>query len=338
VAYEPGRERAGIVTESLAPVAPADVLRASAAIGNRLHRTPLLSSRTLGDAVGARVYLKAELFQKTGSFKPRGLLAKLGSLSAEERARGVVTVSAGNAAAALAYGAALEGIDCLVVMWQGASELKAAAVRGYGAKLDLEAAGPEEAFERVAEVTAHTGRTFVHPFDDDAVIAGHGSLGLEIVEDRPDVDVVVVPVGGGGLISGVAVAVKGARPHARIVAVEPEGSAALGEALAAGRPVRIEPRSLADGLNAPFAGDRCLAIARELVDQAVTVSEDEIAAGFRFLYARAKLAAEPAGAAAVAAVLAGKIPEIEGKSVAVVVSGGNVAARTASAILASDEA
>jgi threonine dehydratase len=326
------------VTRARAPVGPSDVLRASAAIGNRLHRTPLLSSQTLGDAAGARVYLKAELFQKTGSFKPRGLLAKLASLSAGERARGVVTVSAGNAAAALAYGAALEGIDCLVVMWRGASEAKAAAVRGYGAAVDLEAAGPEEAFKRVADVAARTGRTFVHPFDDDVVIAGHGSLGLELVEDRPDVDAVVVPVGGGGLISGIAVAVKGARPDARIVAVEPEGSAALGEALAAGSPVRIVPQSVADGLNAPFAGDRCLAVCNDLVDEAVTVSEDEIAAGFRFLYARAKLAAEPAGAAAVAAVLAGKIPEIEGKTVACVVSGGNVSARTASGILSSDEA
>jgi threonine dehydratase len=319
-------------------VTPADVLRASAAIGNRLHRTPLFTSKTLGHAAGARVYLKAELFQKTGSFKPRGLLAKLTSLSPEERSRGVITVSAGNAAAALAYGAALEAIDCLVVMWRGASEAKIAAVRAFGAAVDLEAAGPEEAFDRVADVTARTGRTFVHPFDDDVVIAGHGSLGLEIVEDRPDVETVVVPVGGGGLISGIAVAVKAARPHARVVGVEPDGSAALGKALAAGQPVRIVPRSIADGLNAPFAGERCLAVCRDLVDAAITVSEDEIAAGFRFLYTRAKLAAEPAGAAAVAAVLAGKIPEMTASTVAVVVSGGNVAARTASAILASDEA
>ncbi|HEX2111441.1 MAG TPA: pyridoxal-phosphate dependent enzyme [Gaiellaceae bacterium] len=317
---------------------PADVLRASAAIGNRLHRTPLFTSKTLGHAARARVYLKAELFQKTGSFKPRGLLAKLTSLSPEERRRGVITVSAGNAAAALAYGAALEAIDCLVVMWRGASEAKIAAVRAFGAAVDLEAAGPEEAFDRVADVTARTGRTFIHPFDDDVVIAGHGSLGLEIVEDRPDVETVVVPVGGGGLISGIAVAVKATRPHARVVGVEPDGSAALGKALAAGQPVRIVPRSIADGLNAPFAGERCFAVCRDLVDDAITVSEDEIAAGFRFLYTRAKLAAEPAGAAAVAAVLAGKIPEMNASTVAVVVSGGNVAARTASAILASDEA
>jgi threonine dehydratase len=325
------------LARSFAPVTPADVLRASAAIGGRLHRTPMLSSRSVSEATGARAYLKAELFQKTGSFKPRGLLAKLASLTEDERARGVVTVSAGNAAAALAYGAALEGVDCLVVMWRGASELKAAAARGYGATVDQEASGPEEAFERVADVSERTGRTFVHPFDDDVVIAGHGSLGLEIAEDRPDVDVIVVPVGGGGLISGVAVGVSGPRPDARIVAVEPEGSAALGAALAAGEPVPIVPHSVADGLNAPFAGKRCLAVCEKLVDDAVTVSEREIAVGFRFLYAHAKLAAEPAGAAAVAALLAGKVPQIEGKTVVAVVSGGNVSGKTASAILASSE-
>jgi threonine dehydratase len=314
-----------------------DVLRASAAVGNRLHRTPLLSSATLGEACGGRAFLKAELFQRTGSFKPRGMLAKLASLTSEERARGVVTVSAGNAAAALAYVAALERIDCLVVMWHGASEQKLAAVRGYGATVDLESAGPGEAFDRLGQLRDAGGRTFCHPFDDPVLLAGHGGLGLEILEDRADVDVVVVPVGGGGLISGVAAAVKGARPDVSVVAVEPAGSAALNAALAAGRPVRVEPVSVADGLNAPFAGDHCFRICRDLVDASVLVSEKEIRAGFRFLYERAKLAAEPAGAAAVAALLAGKVSGIEGKTVVAIVSGGNVTAQTASDILALDE-
>jgi threonine dehydratase len=313
------------------------VARATRALGHRLHRTPMLSSRALGEAFGGTAYLKAELFQRTGSFKPRGLLARLAGLSPEARAKGVVTVSAGNAAAALAYGAALEGVDCLVCMWQGASPLKVEATRDYGATVDLEAANPEEAFARVNEVAEATGRTFVHPFDDADVIAGHGSLGYELVEDRPDVDVVVVPVGGGGLISGVALAVKDARPDARIVAVEPEGSAALHAALYAGRPVRIVPTSIADGLNAPFAGRRCLAVCRRLVDESITVTEAEIAEGFRFLYRRAKLAAEPAAAAGIGALLAGKIPDLEGRIVVYVVSGGNVSARIASDILAPDE-
>ena len=319
------------------PVAFGEVLAASRAVGGRLPRTPVLSSATLGAAFGGRAYLKAELFQKTGSFKPRGMLAKLASLTADERARGVVTISAGNAAAALAYGSALERIDCLVVMWRGASEQKLDAVRAYGARVDLEARDPEEAFGRLAELRDASGRTFVHPFDDPIVIAGHGSLGLELLEDRPDVDVVVVPVGGGGLVSGVATAVKGARPDVRVVAVEPEGSRALGAALDAGKPTPVVPDSIADGLNAPFAGENCFAVCRELLDAAVTVSEHEIRAAFRFLYERTKLAAEPAAAVAVAALLSSNVEGIEGKSIVVVVSGGNVSAKTASAILGSNE-
>jgi threonine dehydratase len=314
-----------------------DVLTASAAVGRRLHRTPILRSSTLGGAFGGPAYLKAELFQKTGSFKPRGILAKLASLSPGERERGVITISAGNAAAAVAYGAALEGIDCLVVMPKGASTAKVEATRGYGATVDLAAVDPVAAFERVRELQAETGRAFVPPFDDPWVIAGHGSLALEVLEDRADVEVIVVPVGGGGLVSGVALATKGARPDVRVVGVEPEASAALGLALAAGEPVRLVPKSIADGLNAPFAGELCLAVSQRHLDACVTVTEAEIRDGFRFLYERAKLAAEPAGAAAVAALLAGKVPDVERRTVVAVVSGGNVAARTASGILAGDE-
>ena len=320
-----------------APVTLDDVLRASASSAGRLHRTPLLRSQTLGRAFGGRAWLKAELFQKTGSFKPRGILAKIATLSPEERARGVITISAGNAAAAVAYGAAVEGIDALVVMAQGASAAKVEATRGYGATVDLESPNFVAAFERLQLLLEETGRTLVHPFDDPDVIAGHGSLGLEVLEDRPDVDVVVVPVGGGGLVSGVTAALKGARPDVRVVGVEPEGSAALGLALAAGEPVRIVPESIADGLNAPYAGETCLAVCRERLDGCVTVTEDEIRAGFRFLYRRAKLAAEPAGAAGAAALLAGKIPDAAGRTVVAVVSGGNVAAETTSGILTADE-
>jgi threonine dehydratase len=294
-----------------------------------LLRTPLLRSTTLGEAFGGTALLKAELLQKTGSFKPRGILAKLATLSAEERERGVITVSAGNAAAAVAYGCALEGIDCLVVMWQGTSDLKAAAARGYGATVDREAAGPGEAFARLEELTRATGRVFVHPFDDPVVIEGHASLGREILEDAPATEVIVTGVGGGGLVSGIAVGA----PEARVVGVEPEGSAALHEALAAGRPVPIEPSSIADALNAPIAGEHCLAVCRERGVESVLVSEDDVRAGFRFLYERAKLAAEPGAAAGVGALLAGKVPDVRGKTVAVVVSGGNVSPQTAAAIL-----
>lgn len=312
-----------------------DVVAASAAIGNRLHRTPLLTSAALGRAFGGSASLKAELFQRTGSFKARGVLAKLASLSAEEKSRGAISISAGNHAAALAYGCALEGVDCLVVMWQGASEQKIEAARCYGATIDLEAQNPGDAFDRLAELQAESGRTLVHPFDDPRVIAGQGTVGLEILEDRPNVDLVVVPTGGGGLVSGIAAAVEG---RARVVAVEPEGSAALHAGLAAGKPLRIVPQSIADGLNAPFAGDHTLAVCQGHGVESVLVSEHEIEAAFRFLYERAKLAAEPAGAAGVAALLAGKVPDLEGRTVVVVVSGGNVAPRTAAAILGFDEA
>ncbi len=307
------------------PVARDDVERAARVIAGRLQRTPMLTSRTLG----AEVFLKAELLQRTGSFKPRGVLTKLASLAPEEKARGVIAISAGNHAQAVAWGAAEEGLDALVVMWSGASEAKIAATRGYGAAIDLEASGPAEAFRRLEVLLEETGRTLVHPFDDPLTIAGQGTVGLEILEDLPDVDTIVVPIGGGGLIAGIAVAAAG---RARVVGVEPELSTAMHSALAAGERVEVTPTSIADGLNAPHAGRLALSIVQRHVEDVVLVSEEEIAEGFRFLYERAKLACEPAGAAAVAALLAGRVG---GGRIACVVSGGNVAAATAGAILAS---
>lgn len=276
------------------------------------------------------MHLKAELFQRTGSFKARGVLTKLASLSAEERERGVIGVSAGNHAQALAWGAASEGLDCLVVMWRTASPQKVAATREYGATVDLTAEGPATVFERLHELLEHTGRTLVHPFEDPLVAAGQGTVGLEIAEALPALDVVVVPVGGGGLLAGISAAV-----DARVVAVEPELAPALREALRAGRPVPVEPSSVADGLNAPFVGALALESCRAHSIESVLVTEEEIADGMRFLYSRAKLACEPSGAAATAALLAGKVELDPGSAVAAVVSGGNVVAQTASDILGS---
>jgi threonine dehydratase len=311
-----------------------DVHRARETITERLHRTPTLTSATLSRVTGADVHLKAELFQRTGSFKPRGVLNKLAALNEEEKSRGVIGISAGNHAQALAYGAAQERVDALVVMWRGASEQKIAATREYGAKVDLAAAGPGEAFARLEQLIEETGRTLVHPFDDPLVQAGQGTVGLELVEDVPEVDVVVVPIGGGGLISGVATAVKGTRPETRVIGVEPETSNAMRAALDAGERVELTPVSVADGLNAPHAGTNALALVQQHVDDVVLVSELEIEDAFRFLYARAKLACEPAGAASTAALLARKVPFERGDRVVLVVSGGNVATETASAILA----
>src|SRR5437899_8587095 len=250
-----------------------DVYRARERIGERLHRTPMLGSRTLSEQVGADVFFKAELFQRTGSFKPRGVLNKLATLTDDEKKRGVISISAGNHAQAVAYASAAQGIDALVVMWQTASPMKISAARGYGATIDTEAADIPTAFERLEELVESTGRTLVHPYDDPYVMAGQGTVGLEILEDVPEADIVLVQVGGGGLISGIATAVKGLRPEARVIAVEPERSPALHASLAAGRPVTVKPNSIADGLAGPFAGENCLAVCQERVDDAVLVTE-----------------------------------------------------------------
>src|SRR5919205_567170 len=311
-----------------------DVERARERIAGRLHRTPLLSSRTLSERAGVDVSFKAELLQRTGSFKPRGVLNKLSTLSDEEKRRGVISISAGNHAQALAYAAAVEGIDALVVMWETASPMKIAAARGYGATIDTDAPDIPAAFERLDTLIEETGRTLVHPYDDPVVMAGQGTVGLEIVEDLPDVEVVLVPVGGGGLVSGIATAVKGARPDTRVVAVEPERSPALHESLKAGEPVTVEAKSIADGLNGPYAGANCVRVCTELGVESVLVTEDALKDAFRFMYGRMKLACEVAGAATAAALLSGAVEIEPGQTVAAVVSGGNVAPQAAVAILA----
>jgi threonine dehydratase len=311
-----------------------DVYAARERISGRLHRTPMLTSRTLAERVGVPVHFKAELFQRTGAFKPRGVLNKLATLTDEEKARGVISISAGNHAQALAYASAVEGIDALVVMWQTASPMKIAAAREYGATVDDSPPDIPAAFEHLDRLVVETGRTLVHPYDDPLVMAGQGTVGLEMLEDVPDADVIVVQVGGGGLVSGIATAVKGLKPDARVIAVEPELSNALAASLAAGEPVTIVPKSIADGLNGPYAGPNCVRVCLDLGVESVLVTEEELREGFRFMYGRMKLACEVAGAATAAALLAGKIDVEPGNTVAAVVSGGNIAAQTAAAILA----
>jgi threonine dehydratase len=311
-----------------------DVLAARETIAGRLHRTPTFSSATLSRETGGNVFLKAELFQRTGAFKPRGVLNKLAQLSDDEKRRGVISISAGNHAGALAYAAAVEGIDALVVMWATASAMKIAAARGYGATVDVEAPDIPSAFERLDALQAETGRTLVHPYDDPYVMAGQGTVGLELVEDVPDVDVVLVPVGGGGLVSGIATAVKGLRPDARVIGIEPELSDALHASLEAGKPVTVQARSAADGLNGPYAGANCVEVCKALGVESALVTEEALEEGFRFLYGRAKLAPELAGAATTAALLSGAVPLEPGQTAVAVVSGGNVAPETAVAILA----
>jgi len=302
-----------------------DIRAAASRIAPHIHRTPILSSRQLGDRAGVRLFLKCESFQKTGSFKPRGALNKILSLSSGERGQGLVTVSAGNHAAAVAWAARIAGASAVVVMPTGAPASKIEAVKGYGAEVILHE-DRATLFDRLNEVKEERGLTFVHPFDDPVVLAGAGTVGLEIAEDLPDLDAVVVAVGGGGLLGGVASAVKQMRPSVRVVAVELEAGPGLGPALAAGKPVPVKrpADTLADGMTPPFVGALPLAIVREAVDEIVTVTEDEIVEAMRLLLTRAKLYVEGSGAAAVAALLAGKARFPAAARVTAIVSGGNV--------------
>lgn len=306
-------------------VGPAAIRRAAGRIEGRVHRTGLPTATLLGRrASGVRLRLKPENLQKTGSFKVRGVLNELLTLDADEQRRGVVTVSAGNHAQALAWGARDTGIDCKVVMPETAPRLKVAACRGYGAEVILHGT-VFDAFERALEVAEDEGRVFVHPFDDPDVVAGQGTVGLEIVEDGPEADAVVVPVGGGGLIAGVASAVDRLAPDTRVYGVEPEGAPSMRRSLDAGEPVRLDGvDTVADGLGSPMAGDLTYPLVRDHVDDVVLVEDEEIARAVSDLLVFTKLLAEPAGAAAVAALRSGRLPLEEGERVVAVVSGGNV--------------
>jgi len=318
----------------------ADIRAAAARIAGRVHRTPVFSSRLLGERTGVELWLKCESLQKTGSFKPRGALHRVLTLEPEQRARGLVTVSAGNHAQAVAWAAREVGVPATVVMPTDAPRAKLDAVRGYGATVVLHD-DRATLFDKLREVERETGATFVHPFDDPVVLAGAGTVGLEIIEDVPEADVVIVPVGGGGLMGGVATAVKGARPEARVVAVELAEGPGLVPALAAGKPVPVErpAKTLADGMTPPFVGALPLEIARRSVDQIVAVSEAEIRAAMRLLVTRAKLFVEASGAAAFAALLAGKVGVERGAKVVAIVSGGNMdPALLASVVAAETEA
>jgi len=311
-------------SEAAIPVTVADVERAREVVGPVLHRTPLFSSRSLSDRIGTAAYLKAENFQRTGSFKPRGAVFAVSRLSNEQRERGIVTMSAGNAAQAIAFAARTAGVPVTVAMPQTAPQAKVDATRGYGAEIVF-APDMTKLIALVGELKDRSGAYFLHPYDDAAMIAGHGTCALEVLDDLPDADVFVVGVGGGGLIAGIAVAVAARRPGARVVGVEPTGAAAMRRALDAGKPVRLERiDTIADGLAAPIAGTIPLDIIRRLVADIVVIGDDLIAEGMRFLAQRAKLVAEPAGAAATGALLAGKIAVRPGERVVSIVSGGNV--------------
>jgi threonine dehydratase len=288
-----------------------------------VRTTPLEPSRPLSAKAGGDVWLKCENVQRAGSFKVRGAYVRISGLSPSERARGVVAASAGNHAQGVALAAALLHTDATVFMPQGAALPKIAATRGYGAQIRLTGATVDEALVAATEFAAETGAVLIHPFDHPDIIAGQGTVGLEIIEQLPEVRTIIAGIGGGGLIAGVAVAAKALRPDVRVIGVQAAGAAAYPHSLKLGRPERLASFStIADGIAVGCPGDVPFAHVSKLVDEVVTVTEEDISRALLLLLERGKLLVEPAGAVGVAALLAGVVT-VEAPTVAVL-SGGNV--------------
>ena len=304
-------------------VSLADVEAAAGTIADVAITTPMEESRWLQTLVGGRVLLKCENLQRTGSFKIRGAYVRLARLSESERARGVVAASAGNHAQGVALAAQIIGIKATVFMPEGAPIPKANATRGYGADVRFRGEYLTQALEAAQEFAEETGAVLIHPFDHVDVVAGQGTVGLEILRQAPEAATVIVPAGGGGLVAGIAVAVKSQRPDVRVVAVQAEGAAALPESLRTDRPVALERMStMADGIAVARPGDIPFAAIQQHVDDVVTVSEESISRALVMLLERAKMVVEPAGAAAVAAVM--EQPQAYAGPVVAVLSGGNI--------------
>jgi threonine dehydratase len=305
-------------------VALADVLAARERTAPYLHRTPLLPTRTLSRMTNTELRLKAENLQRTGAFKARGAVNAVLQLTPEQRARGIVTMSAGNHGQALAFAAGLAGVRCVVFVPEGAVKAKVEAIKGYGAEVRF--APTMETLKATMEAhQAAEGLHFVHPFGEPAIIAGQGTVGLEILEDFPEVEAIVVCVGGGGLLSGIALAVKSQRPDVRVIGVEPEGADVVRRSLDAGRPLVMEKvQTVADGLAAPFSAPLTMAVIERYADDVVLVTDDEIVNALRLILERTKLLVEPAGAAAVAALLTNKTGLSHGTQTVATLSGGNI--------------
>lgn len=287
------------------------------------HRTPLNHSRTFSRMTGGEVYLKLENLQKTGAFKIRGAYYKISKL-AREGVKRVVAASSGNHAQGVAYSASLLGIKSTIVMPRYTPFFKVEATRNYGADVILYGETYDDAYQKALQISRETGAPLIHPFNDTDIIAGQGTIGVEIYEDLEDVDLVAVPIGGGGLISGIAVALKKINPDIKVVGVQPAGAPSMFLSYREGRPVETpHPYSIADGVIVKKPGDKTLAIIRRLVDDIVLVDDEETARAVFLLLERAKVVAEPAGALSLAAMLSGKIPVSEKKAVAVI-SGGNI--------------
>jgi threonine dehydratase len=302
-----------------------DIEAARARLGRAIYHTPCPQSLTLSKLCGCRIYFKLENLQMTGSFKERGALNKLLQLTEQERQAGVIAASAGNHAQGVAYHATRLGIQSIIVMPRPTPLIKVSNTRDLGGEIILHGANYDEALAQAKQIAAERGLTFVHAFDDEAIIAGQGTIGLELLEEEAAFDAVVVPVGGGGMISGVAVALKESRPNIRIIGIEPEAFPSMKRAMEAGHTVEVPAhQTIADGLAVKRAGERTSELVRRYVDDIVTVDEDEIASAILKLLEIEKTVVEGGGAVGLAALMFGKVPDIEGKTVAVIISGGNI--------------
>ncbi|MBI4344002.1 MAG: threonine ammonia-lyase [Euryarchaeota archaeon] len=310
-----------------------DIKRANRVVEGAIHRTRLEYSKTFSAICGGEIYLKTENLQRTGSFKIRGALNKIASIPAEEREKGVIAASMGNHAQGVAHASQIAGIKCTIVMPETASITKVVATRGYGAEVILHGREYDEAYGRALEMQLERGYTYIHAFDDPHIIAGQGTIGLEILEKLPEVDQVVVPVGGGGLISGIAVALKETNPGIKVYGVEAENMPAMKASLERGTIVSLAMGStIADGIAIKSPGRLTFDLTRKYVDGVVTVTEEEIAGTILLLLERAKLVVEGAGAVALAACLHGKV-DCKGKRTVAVLSGGNIDTNMVSLII-----
>jgi len=300
----------------------ADIKKAYSNISSNIHRTPISTSTYLSQKFNSKIFFKQELFQKTGSFKIRGVLNKLSSLSSDQLKNGVISLSSGNHAQAVAYGSKIYNISSTIVMPTYSTKSKIEATKGYGAKVIIT---DEELITVVKEIQKETNATLIHPFDDDHIIAGQGTLGLEITEDMPEIDHIFTAIGGGGLISGICIAMKAHNPKIKIIGIEPEGADGMRQSLKKRKPVTLDSiNTIADGLSAPFIGEKNFEIVQKHIDQLITVSDKEIIETMWLIFERTKLFVEPSAAAGLAPILFDKYKLPNNSKAMFILCGGNI--------------